>query len=78
MVLNYNQVPHSLLLHRPPQKPERTKPKAMPMAIPKEKAQADSQSSVYENDFVPKKPSQNPAKNDEKIKLQDSTKVNFM
>ncbi|XP_024270172.1 sialic acid-binding Ig-like lectin 5 isoform X1 [Oncorhynchus tshawytscha] len=60
---------------KPQQKPERTKPKAMPMAIPKEKARTDSRSSVYENDFVPKKPSQNPAKNNEKIKLQDSTKA---
>ncbi|CAB1333503.1 unnamed protein product, partial [Coregonus sp. 'balchen'] len=32
------------------------------------------------NDFVPKKPSQNPAKNENypKIKLQDNTKVNFV
>ncbi|XP_041728122.1 sialic acid-binding Ig-like lectin 5 [Coregonus clupeaformis] len=60
-----------------PQKPKQ-KAKTMPMAMPKEKARTDSQSSVYENDFVPKKPSQNPAKNNEnypKIKLQDNTKA---
>lgn len=48
------------------------------MAIPKENARTDRQSSVYENDFVPKKPSLNPAKNNEKIKLEENTKVNFV
>ncbi|XP_071240135.1 B-cell receptor CD22-like isoform X1 [Salvelinus alpinus] len=60
---------------KPQQKAKRTKPKAMPMALPKEKARPESPSSVYENDFVPKKPSQNPAKNNEKTKLQDNTKA---
>ncbi|XP_035601670.1 sialoadhesin-like [Oncorhynchus keta] len=63
---------------KPQQNTKRTKPKAMPMAIPKEKARTEGQSSVYENDFVPNKPSQNPAKNYEnypKIKLQDNTKA---
>ncbi|XP_020353808.1 sialic acid-binding Ig-like lectin 14 isoform X1 [Oncorhynchus kisutch] len=63
---------------KPQQNTKRTKPKAMPMAMPKEKARTEGQSSVYENDFVPNKPSQNPIKNYEnypKIKLQDNTKA---